>query len=468
MMNKYQFDKFIKSEVESIDFDGGLEAWEQFDASRTHTTQPTVSYFRRLRLPLAIAASVSVFCGLLLHKSLVESTDTFADEVLVNTVIANPQVQPVQSDEVSNASGQVSHQHTTHPVVAIETGQHTTPTPVIPQQRSLTAEVNQEHQSTRISEQIVPHQQEPVMSHPQYLAQSTAPQSHVKQSANISRVAQAYSEQSSSSPIATPERNLYTAVVPAVRLQSALYLPSLTTRDALVMHTQEHALDLLDNIVNIDKRKLKLFGELTVGNRNAGSQAIIGVAISNDSWSIETGIGLNQKGNKTRNYHDVVQSDIEDFEEVHRYTFAQRLNTIIPLRIRKRLGKRHAILVGVQGNYNLTNQVDIMSTVPVRTPSVGINAGGGFSESEVDFFDINYKYTNLNKVINSYALVSANRLNLDLTAGYELNFDRIALGVNVRRPVFSTFRVSRDATSLTRFQITEQTNVNLSLKYYLG
>ena len=482
MMNKYQFDRYIKSEVESIDFDGGLEAWEQFDAGRTQEPKPAVGYFRKLWKPIAVAASVSVFCGLLLHQSLINETTSLTDSTFVNVEQGDSKTS-LDITEDGDDSEQAIHLTTiTQKVNESEITQkvsedvkqvgvtESTDTYVNAKQANsdnllASSKAVDTHTVAQTTSTIAP---------PHYLTLPTKSKRLTQRSQTSYQVADLSSNERHGSTDTNLKSNIPSTItaVPLYkeRINAALWLPSIPS-DALATNIpamRDFSLDLDDSLIDTKRHKLKFFGELSIGNRAAGKQAIVGVAIHNDSWSIETGLGLNQKGNQGRKHIDVVDSNIEDYKEVHRYTFAQRLNAIIPVRIRKRLGKRHAILVGVQGSYNLTNQVDIMSTIPVRGNSLSGNVGGGFGASEINLYDINYKYSNINNAINSYALVSANRLNLDLTAGYEFNFDRVALGVTVRKPVFSTWKVSRELSSPTSFKITEQSNVNISLKYYLG
>jgi hypothetical protein len=138
---------------------------------------------------------------------------------------------------------------------------------------------------------------------------------------------------------------------------------------------------------------------------------------------------------------------------------------IAPLRIKKRIWNRHNIIVGAQGSYNFNNQVDIESVVPNVTPQFGPGTSTGVFTSEIDYGREVYRYNNIGSAANAYSVVTSRRLNLDVIAGYELDLSRVSIGVTMAKPVFSSFSITDGIDGPVLFNILENPNVSLSLKY---
>lgn len=449
-MNKYQFDRFVKSEVDSINYDGAEQAWEAFEANQADkTTVPPAVVSSRPKFsfsPLLAAASVAILIGVVLHQSM-----TSTEDVIDNTTFAVESTPTLDTDMQADTHEIVP---ITEKMVVVENIM-TSPKPVEVQAPAVT-ELTKESVVTAVKRRT---------STKQTFASSTTnsivkntPSTPVKFVTRVQNILPTTAHQA----VAIAESNTTNRSIAPV--QTSDLLPRLNPRE--IEQPVEFAsvptyIDIIEN-----KKRISLFGEIGIGNKQAGTRLITGISIPMNSWSIETGAGVNFKGNRALFFKDNLESEVfNDFDEFHDYTFTQKVNVVLPVRIKKRIWKKHHIIAGVRGAFNLTNQVKVESIVPRATPQFGQPTTGiGVGGSEVDLSAENYRYTNITTASNSFSTVKSNRFNVDILAGYEYDLSRFSIGVSMAKPVFSSFKVL-GADGSVRANIIENPSVNVSLKY---
>ncbi len=477
-MNNKEFDQFLRNEVDSVNFGGGEQAWEQFAAAQVDqqikseveaiqypdgemawrqfsgqdsgegSSRRPFAYWK----PLVAAASIAILVGVMLHHSLNVGPDNLhtseiatSSEQLKTGNTPERDTAPFQTETSIEVIADNNEQ--LNATIAIQ--ESTTETrQIITQEQTTFAQANSllnttvNHKKTSFHSTKAP---ESIVSNPLEIIQTVA---STKENLNST------TEQK---PIITPNNN---ALVTSVSL-----LPTIGVRE-LEQSIAFTSVEKLLDIQPVKKRRFNIFGELGIGNHQSGLRLITGVSVPMNSWSVETGVGVMNKSNRPMFFSHEIDSDIfPDFEEYHDYTFIQKVTMIVPLRIKKRIWKRHNIIVGAQGSYNFSNQVDIESIVPNTTPQFGTGTSTGSFTPQIDYGKEVYRYNNIGSAANAYSVVTSKRLNLDIIAGYELDLSRVSIGVSMAKPVFSSFSVTDGVDGPVLFNILENPNVSLSLKY---
>lgn len=433
-MNKYHFDRFIKSEIESIAYDGAEKAWDEFEMNSL-IEKRTNSYFYYL-MPVLVAASITIIMGVLLHQSM---TQQHINAVNPELALAGDQVDLSITNLLESTSPNLSK---------VEKHPTSTSDPIDELTSIETKSINDNSEQSYLPESNV----NPVI----------VDKDHTRFLHSVDDITLEGSRKHVPSIQSDGSHHHPRSIVP-------LKLPNLISilKFGNLEISPEFANKEVEMTLIHPKRELHIFGEFGIGNNQSGSRLITGLSIPMNTWSIEAGIGLNAKYNRSLFFNQEIESiSHKDFNEYHDYTFTQKLNIILPIRVKKRVWRKHSIVTGIQGVFNLTNQVDIESVVPQTTRQYQPGFSNGIG-SAVDFSREVYKYNNITSASNSYSVVNANRFNLDVLAGYEFDLNQFSIGGTFSKPVFSIFQVSRTVDSPVQANILENSSFNISLKYRL-
>ncbi len=434
MKSNHNFDKFIRDQINGIDYNGAEQAWEAFsqgvgaEAINYTPKGGDIIWTRRLSLILALVGLTAMYAFFSIDDSAVlieqepsklELHEGFDNE----TLPVGPQIP--ETKEIPATPLQAS----------VETKSNAD-NKVVQNSQEKVKTILSRHNTAILSDQSVALQNEttiPIVTKHSQVAELT---DKVIASVSSEKVI---------------EHNQPT--VDAITFLPTGVSPNLEHSASLPMDGKFGQI-----LIPLRKKPVRMFSELGLSNQNAGVRLIAGVNVPMGNWSFETGAGFNFKI-KEENLFSIknqAQSDIELASE-HDFTFSQLVNFVAPVRI-KRHFKKHNFHVGGQIVRNVTNNIQIESSVTKRLTS-----------QEVRVVDFTYLYQNHSTAnhVHSYTVAKSTDWNFEASLGYEYQSGKFGLGVILTKPIAPSFRLfSNDQQDLLH-TVNLPVNFGINLKYFI-
>lgn len=442
MKNSHDFDKFLRNEINSIDYDGADQAWESFasgvgaDVLMYNGKKNYISLTRYLSLALIFFGCLGLYA--FVNFDNVEDT-SFQDREI--KTIQNNLIQPVSPSKIELR----------RPVDPVneESNKVNGPTDVVP---SVTPNVNVAPSGPMASMVLPVEKEEEIVTTIASLS-NPVPQNRKLLVNNTANNTELIVTQSTLAAQVANQDN-----TPA-ELENIPSLPMLALENMEYDHRPLMG-KFGQVLIPIKKRSIRIFGEVGISNQNAGVKLLAGISVPlANTVDVEFGAGINSRiGDSDIFTFNFQSQELPNYEAEHTYAFSQLINFMAPVRIKKQF-KKHSVLVGGKIVRNVTNSVKLNTSTPYRSFASG--------NSDIKIADVTYFYQNSRTSVNNYSVVSSPEWNFELTGGYEYQAGRFGIGVQVSKPVAPSFKLFSKQDANVIYQAKTPFNFGVNLKYYI-